>query len=189
MKFCFRFIPILIRLLRCSLFIPSLLRKIEEHNSIFLSHSLCYHQPFSLCLYPLSGSAPPGRRPCGGPVSSRRKPTATCPHCEQRKCALLCLCGAHPSKWKWSECSLVNQSIEQTCLRNLSLKSFSAFVLCMTNELGEGRYLVCPPPSLSLVQFFSNVSIIQKYTPANLMKICSFLLRYMQSLPRPEIYV
>lgn len=60
-----------------------------------------------------------------------RQPTSACPHCEQGKYAPLCLRGARPSMWKWSECRLVNQSIEQTCLKpcpwNPSLLLFHAW--------------------------------------------------------------
>lgn len=60
-----------------------------------------------------------------------RQLTSACPHCEQGKYAPLCLHSARPSMWKWSECRLVNQSIEQTCLKpcpwNPSLLLFHAW--------------------------------------------------------------
>lgn len=78
-------------------------------------------------------AVPPWQRAWEWVCFLSRQPTAACPHCEQGKYAPLCLCGTHPSMWKWSECRLVNQSIEQTCLKpcpwNPSLLLFYAWQL------------------------------------------------------------
>lgn len=73
-------------------------------------------------LCPSLSASPPWQRAWERARFLSRQPTAASRHCEQGKCAPLCLSGTQPSMWKWSECRLVNQSIEQTCL-NLVLET------------------------------------------------------------------
>lgn len=115
--------------LQLSSFLPSLCTPCIHPSSTPL---LC---PSSLRLFSLSLSSPlavpPWQRAWVWACFLSRQPTVACPHCEQGKYAPLCLCGTHPSMWKWSECRLVNQSIEQTCLKprpwNPSLLLFYAW--------------------------------------------------------------
>lgn len=103
---------------------------VPTHQTFFLI-SVSVSVPIDTPSFPHPWQCPPGRGPEREPVSSAgsRAPRA---RIVSRGNVLHCVgCGTHPSMWKWSECRLVNQSIEQTCLKprpwNPSLLLFCAW--------------------------------------------------------------